>query len=553
MTDETSAALLAAARPASGVESMNDPEFARECFRNPQLYRDQILRHVRVEPREQFDGKSVFYMWMDKACPVGCDFCFFQSPALTEKTPQTAITPDGIERQIEFLNDANIDQLFISGGGEPMLKKAQVNRLIQGASVREVVIITSSHWSQTPEGTEKTLADLLRSAEENPRGPSVVVRLSLDRFHLEKLCKGRGFQYVKNLINEFERKYIGNPRLTLKIHTMDGDETVDNLLRELEVKNREDSGGYLKRKSRITLASGLEFPIEFSQEFQTDSQIDMNANASSVDHNVHSFQEFIDVRRNGNMSLSFNPDGPKGVYWLMLYDGTMLVWGATSPDAETSLYKHDYSTTMERNRSDVLTLSTLENGTFYRESLVSEVDPMAVRRARGMGLRDFHARASLERPNTRLYASLRAMQDYRAAGRISDDDMETWPNELHRLMAMSPADLAEAYRDTDRTIVGDMLAIPGVRAQDLVALSKRVALGHYHPLTVETMIERVSASDLPESTKGEFFQLLLFSGVHAASLGGATRIADVTRAPHSLHEAQPDPTDLPIIELKTTS
>lgn len=497
---------------------LTDTEFARECFLNPQELRDMVLQNVRVEAREQFEGKSVFYMWMEKACPVGCDFCFFKSPALTEKSPATAITPEGIERQIQFLNDGNIQQLFISGGGEPMLKKREVNRLIQGASVGEVIIITSSHWSQTEDGTTKTLADLRKSSDENPRKPVVTVRLSLDRFHYEKLSKGNGFRYAKNLINEFAQKYKDDQQLKLKIHTMNGDDTIDQLLAELPVAQREDSGGYLKQKTKITLDDGFEFMIEFSQEFQTDAEIDMQDNSQAVEHNVDSFQEFIDVRRNGNMSLSFNGDQPKGVYWLMLYDGTMLIWGATAPDIETSLYHDDYETTMKKNRADVLTLAVLEKGTFYREGLVGEVDSTAVRRARGMGLRDFHARASLELPTTRLYASVRAIQDFIEEGRITPEIIETWPSDLKRLVQIPKGQLADAYRDAGQTIVDQYLKVPHVTLQNLIALYKRVKLGHYAPLTIQDMIEKVGASDLNEALKKDFLQNILSESTGTASL-----------------------------------
>jgi uncharacterized Fe-S cluster-containing radical SAM superfamily protein len=492
---------------ANGQEGMemSQLEFARECFRDPQTYRDMVLRHVRIESREQFEGKSVFYMWMDKACPVGCDFCFFQSPALTEKSPQTAITPEGIEKLITYVNDANISQMFISGGGEPMLKKQAVNRLIQGVSVEEVIIITSSHWSQTPEGTQKTLSDLRRSVDENPKKPAVTVRLSLDRFHYEKLSKGRGFEYAKNLINEFSTTYANDKSLRLKVHTMNGDDTIDKLLAELPVAKREDSGGYLKQKSKITLENGYEFSIEFSQEFQTDAEIDMKENAQAVGHNVDSFQEFIDVRRNGNMSLSFNGDQPKGVYWLMLYDGTMLVWGATAPDIETSLYRDSYADTMKRNRADVLTLGVLEKGTFHRENIVNEVNPGAVTRARGMGLRDFHARASLEEPTTRLYASLRMIQDYVAEGRITPEQMQGWPAEVRKLVETPKETLVQAYGESGQTIVRQMLGSPDVNADALLALYKRVGLGHYAPLTQQEFAEEVAASAVDEAIRVQFF------------------------------------------------
>jgi len=82
------------------LEGKSEMEIAKECFNNPEKYRDLILEHVSVKPKESFEGGSVFYMWLNKVCPVGCEFCFFKSPAKGEKTPEEEITDEGIERII---------------------------------------------------------------------------------------------------------------------------------------------------------------------------------------------------------------------------------------------------------------------------------------------------------------------------------------------------------------------------------------------------------------------------------------------------------------------
>jgi hypothetical protein len=64
----------------TSYEGLEPEEVAAKCFENPRLYRDMVLEKVSVEPVENFEGGSTFYMWLNKVCPVGCEFCFFNSP-----------------------------------------------------------------------------------------------------------------------------------------------------------------------------------------------------------------------------------------------------------------------------------------------------------------------------------------------------------------------------------------------------------------------------------------------------------------------------------------
>ncbi|EKD92939.1 MAG: hypothetical protein ACD_28C00299G0008 [uncultured bacterium] len=489
---------------------------ARKCFENPQLLRDMILQHVKLSSVESFEGPSTFYAWINKVCPVGCSFCFFKSPVKARGEERSELTPEGVERMIEFINQGNFERMVITGGGEPMLKRKEICRLAEAASLKRLILVTSSYFSMKLPMAQKVLQELSDSIKRNPNRPTLVFRLSLDECHLEQLgVRGDGgLSYVRNLIEAFSA-YKDDPQMKLLIHTIKGDHTVEQLLSELEIEHREDCGDLVESASkitgslsRITLSNGFKFDVEYSQLFDSSTDVDLNQTEGTADFNNRTFEDFIGGRARGNQSIACNNEGEKGLYYLHLYDGTVFVWGATAPDIEPSLYEHAYKDVIRRNVDDVLTRGFLEKGTFHREKIVAEVDPTAVRLARGMGLRDFYARLLLEKETTRLYASLRYIQIFIKEGRISQDQIDSWPKQLVALVALPAKKLAELCRASKKTIVQQYLQDPGVNIDTLMDLYRRVRLGHFD-FGIDVLLEEVGNSSIDLSIREAFIQHIL--------------------------------------------
>lgn len=488
----------------SETSDLQDPlEIARDCFEHPRLYRDKILERVAVTPAETYNGGNVFYMWMNKTCPVGCEFCFFRSPERSKDKSKTEITDEGIARLIQFTEDGKIDKFVVSGGGEPTVCKNKVNILASKVNAETFTVVTSAYWSRKKEKTDEVLSNLYKAAKENPHNATAIVRLSLDEHHLERIARGKGFGYIQNLIDWFAENAPNDPHFKLLIHTMEGDKTVEELLTTLPIESRVDQTKHLNRKTQVTLRNGLTFNVEYSQIFDSNPEVDLR-DEKKLAKNTQTFHDFIDQRRNGNMSLSFHGnDQPKGVYFLTLYDGTTIIWGATSPDVETTIYKDDYATTMKKNLNDVITLGALEKGPYHMQDLVTEVDPKAVERAVGVGLRDFYTRLLLEEDKTRLYVSLRLIQEYIADGRIHSEQIKSWPARLQTLITLDPVKLKEICIDARYNIVQQYLDDPKVSAETLLALYKLVRLGHY-AITPEAMHRQVMESNVNVAIKDSF-------------------------------------------------
>lgn len=496
---------------ADSLEGCELQEFLAACFRRPQVYRDMALQYGRVRPLETFEGDSTFYVWLNKLCPVGCDFCFFQSGPLDKgRSNRTDITSDGIQRLLQYLRDGNFGKLIITGGGEPMMKKCEVNELVAKADVARVVIVTSSYFSNNIKGANCVIDELVASAESNPRRPQLVIRLSLDHDHLERLAKDNGFQYVHNLIAALAR-YKNHPQIKFLIHTVEGDSTVNQLLLELDIIDEVDYGRKMSASTiskdlhTVTLRNGFSFDIERSNLFASDTEVDLTESGGPADHNIAEFRNFLECRRTGNMSIAFHRTGPKGLYQLLLYDGTIFNWGATAPDVEPSLYEHTHAQAHAMNLNDPLTLGILEKGTLHRDDIVGEVNSTAVRRAGGVGLRDFHARLLLEEDTTRLYATIRYLQIYIAERRISAEEMADWPPQLLAMVKARPEQLIEACRRSGRTIVHQYLEDPGLTVDSLMLLYSRLQLGHYD-VSQDEMVTLVRDSAIDYGVKSDFLR-----------------------------------------------
>lgn len=101
---------------------------SNNIFENPEYYRKKILKQKNLVKYDisKYNGKSLICVFFTSYCGVGCPFCFFKSPSPNGKENIKAkFNKEGLEKFIEFANNANLGYLQISGGGEPFLEKMQ--------------------------------------------------------------------------------------------------------------------------------------------------------------------------------------------------------------------------------------------------------------------------------------------------------------------------------------------------------------------------------------------------------------------------------------------
>ena len=469
-------------------------ELAEFAFNHPDIFRRGFLEHVRVESKESYHGKSFACVWPTKFCPVGCECCFFKSPKCAggKHEDDTSIHGEGRERLIQFINDMNAGEFVIAGGGEPFLEKELMRQIAAEVDADKLFFSSSGIWAKNPQSAETVVDGLHEAHQKNPQKKHLDLRLSFDRFHAERIAPKGDFDYVMNLFNVYRQKYKDENDFKLSFHSMWEDRaTMEKLLAMLPVAGRERKD---EKTEIVTLADGYSFEVRWKRLFNSNTLVNMH-DTPVVNKNAGIFDEDISTEHHGNMSVVFNKDGEeKGADILIHYDGTVLNWGATSPDNEPSIYTHTYDEVMQQIFDDIIGLSFLEKGNDYRDAIIEEVNPEAVKRAKAMNLRDFYSRVVLEESRTRLYVCVRAAQDYIAEGRISADEMNKWPAKVRQLVAMSRDELIEAYKVSDYSIVNEYLDSPKVDVKALAGLYRLVRLGQYD-ITPEHMVDTVQKSD----------------------------------------------------------
>lgn len=190
-------------------------------FNNPNDYIESIKKiRIPKEKQKKFNSKSMCCAWVTKLCPARCKSCFFKSDMYHDGKPSEKyqFSDYGTERLIEFINDSNSSYLMLSGGGEPMIRRDIVNRVVREAVTDRIVVVTSGIWARTYKVAQDIIAELYKSFKSRTVGDNMifVLRLSVDSFHYEPL----GFNILDNIISVFRNDYRDEPHFQLRIHTM---------------------------------------------------------------------------------------------------------------------------------------------------------------------------------------------------------------------------------------------------------------------------------------------------------------------------------------------
>lgn len=482
------------------IESVAGPLEAGMLFDHAQAVRSLLMTCVRPNVVEDFNKSGYMTVWPTKSCPIGCEFCFFHSPIVKIKDPENSLTAEGIQRLLTLIKEANVQRLMISGGGEPfMVFEQSMSTILRSADVESILIATGADWARKRDATEERIRKVLQYRDENKRRPRIDFRISLDKYHAEKISPDGGLEYLSNVIDVFSNSFADSRDFLLSFRALHGDATVQNLLRMLPVEDRIKTGD---RTEQVNLKSGFSFPISYNAEFVSDSKVDLNDSAFIERQAVLWDRNIKDVY-GGNMSVIKNADG-RGLNMEVLHNGEYFPWGGCPPDNELSIYKDDYREFMRRVLGDTISLSVLEKGNEYRDAVVAEVNPRAVMRGKAMGIRDFYPRVIFEEEKTRLYYAIRATQDYIAEDRVGQIRGHV-PRVIEEILGLSKETLIDLYRSSKNNIVQQYLGSEHLTVDHLQSLLKTIRLGHYDISEAE-MIHQVKNSGLNNEAKATFLQ-----------------------------------------------
>lgn len=461
---------------------------AEKAFVQPQHFRNKLLDAKLITgDKTHFSGKTFICVSLTRFCPVGCKFCFFKSGnAFRHPTREDLLTEEGMDKFVAFSNDINLGYMLVSGGGEPMMEKKSTLKIIEEVQSERIVLVTSAHWARKEEGARRYLEAIKERLAKRKTETLVTVRVSVDTEHSATLT----FDPIINLLKLFKENYRDVPQLELQIHSLDGDPAIDDVLKRVEsdykisrqvVDQERISDGKnavkIVPKQEIISFDDMDIKVGYAKAFYSDLRVNIHAR-DDIQKNIDVYQKDLFESEDGNSSIVTNKLGEPGLDFWVNYNGNVTTWGNQYLDNLFNLYTDSSEDIISGSLSDPAALSFIEKGATYRDAVIAEANETAVIRSKAVNIRDYTGALMFDEERTRLYYTIRALQDFIKEGRISEEKLDTLPQELRNLLAVSREDLVNSYTATKHTIVQQTIDA-GFNSGHILDILEWIKLGHY--------------------------------------------------------------------------
>ena len=459
--------------------------FDRPCYHIKQVKKVRIPKGKR----KKFNSKSMLCAWVTKLCPARCESCFFKSNMYHDGTPDEKyqFSEYGVDRLIQFINDSNNSYLMLSGGGEPMVRKDIVNRIVREVKSDRIVIVTSAIWAKTYESAKRTIDELYDSWKSRNDDLVLVLRLSVDSFHYKPL----GFDVIDNVIRVFRESYSDGKNFQLRIHTMQNDPTLEIVAKKIgnceviysnieSVSDNKEIIKILPKQATLKFDEGYEIKVGLSKLFFSNLKIDLNSLTEDIQKSLDVFEEDMSASEYGNPSILTNCDGSLGLDFWIDYNGNVTTWGNQQWDSLYNVYVDSYQDLVDGTFNNIISYSFLDKGYYYRERIIKTVNPHAVLRSKAMNLRDYAGAFLMEEEKTKLYYAVRAIKDYLEDGVLSEDDISFLPGNLLSVIHSSVDEITALYKASDFDIISQYFDKKSeLNKTDWEILFNLIRLGHY--------------------------------------------------------------------------
>lgn len=475
-----------------------------QLFACPQRYRDNILRTYQFD-QGGWGGQSYVVVYPTKFCPVGCEHCYFASPKPTNKSADSRLNGDDARIISSFLDQANTEFLQITGAGEPLLELNTVLNLIRKSHAKRIDIHTSAVIFNSIIKATEVLEKLFAAFQFSRNDGRLTFRISIDEFHIAKIND----KATKNAIAAFRQNYAKYTEagFYIKLHSLVEDDSISQLLAQFKSETTK-----IDYESKNEYGTSFSNPLPTKVTFQDRSVIHVDyahrmlANATPDMNRVSEVEKAVQVYDRLTMpkpGLFLNQDGQKGLCFIIHEDGNVELWNTALCDNMPNVRTHSFKEVKNSVFSDVIQVAALENGYPYVHSLLKEVNPLAIRRAKAIGsAANFNVNTFVEAKD-RLYVSIRVIQDFLAAGRV-DAETRLLDPIIQSAIELPQQNLKNLYFESNYGIIDQYLDDPNVTVQNLVQLYKQFELGHFGASS-DTLVDKIRTSGtVDESTKAQF-------------------------------------------------
>lgn len=392
-----------------------------ELFANPQGARADLIQRCRWTPGALPSTGSSFFMHLSELCPVACEHCMYSSDLERKATTKDSLEPDELESAIAFIDSTQSEKLNITGGGEPFLKLPSILRLLETVQVPRIEIVTAGYWAKTEQAAKRMIARLAEARRRNPLGPELMLRLSLDRYHINAPKPVR-IEHYGNIAKAWAED-PGDMALGFRSIQPDRD-YVDRLLAE-------EVGGELVTvddwNRRLVLPNGRSVPITFNV-FRVSGKagrLDERSELSSQSKTIREYYGPFENRQGQLVLATTVNDAIRGRYSdtgglaiTMNSDGRYWIFCGTAPDRQLVLGDRSFSESIAYFFEDPITRLLVDDGVWALADIVADLDPAACQEA--IAKNDVAALVDdlLVRPEMRLAVTIIILGRFVAEGRL---------------------------------------------------------------------------------------------------------------------------------------
>ncbi|HEY0698757.1 MAG TPA: 4Fe-4S cluster-binding domain-containing protein [Micromonospora sp.] len=344
------------------------------AFAAPQANRESLIEAFEPRISELPTTGSSFFIHLSELCPVACLHCMYSSD-LQRKSAKDSLSRDELTAAIRFINESRSQKLNITGGGEPFLKFNSILRLLTEVTIPKIEIVTAGYWGKEPKRALNLIRRLDAARADNPMGPEVMLRLSLDRYHINAPRPVR-LEHYGNVARAWAEV---RPGFRLGFRSIEPDwDVVDRQIADELDAQLVDVNDWNRR---LVLPGGGEIPITFNVFRRSGKASEL---ADGHHESSRTIREYYGPFETGGGRLSLATtvnDAIRGSYTAspgvavtLNSDGTFWIFCGTAPDRRLLLGRETFAEAVATFFQDPITHLLVEEGVWSLSDLVLELD-----------------------------------------------------------------------------------------------------------------------------------------------------------------------------------
>lgn len=459
-------------------------------FDEPNFYLNELknISFIKRDKQKRHTGKSVAVIFLTRYCNLGCDFCIYKSKPKNEieVNEKNEFSNIGCERAISFINDSNVGYLLIAGGGEPFEKEQCIYDIMRQVNVERVIIATNGFWVLDSKKTKEIFEKLNEILSKQKYIKDFIIRFSIDQWHQKKI----NLQSVAEMFKLYSNIVDDKDRFKLEIHTIIGDNTISELVKEMGKEVYEnDSITYVsdnkkiykksKKRSYIEMRDNQRINVGYAKLFYPNLKINLNQPKEKTEKVLKPFYEDVINSQDGNFSTVQNNDGTFGLDYLINFNGNVSTWGNYQLKNIPNLYSNSNEEINNLLYNDLISYSYIDLDLADREKIVKKVNPLAVTRSAAINVRDYSGAYLLYENKTALYYLIMIIKKYIDEGLIDTETIEQLPEELYNLINTDESLIQQEYNKSNYSIINQYIENEENKMENWAAILYLIKNGHF--------------------------------------------------------------------------